>query len=82
MVVGGDGAQTAEYLSSLQGTLGSMAALPDTMVLAYHLSIWEVEAGESEVKGHPQLHMESEASWGHIRACLKKYDIGLGMNHR
>ena len=34
-------------------------------------STWEVEAGGSEVRGHPQLHSEFEASLGYIRASLK-----------
>lgn len=42
--------------------------------MAEHLhnsSILEVEAGESEVQGYPQLHSEFKVSQGYTKPCLK-----------
>lgn len=39
------------------------------MVHDYNFSIWEVEAGGPEVKGHPWLH---RLAWRYMRTCLKQ----------
>lgn len=33
---------------------------------------WKLEASGSEVEGHPQLHVEFEASMCYMKLCLKK----------
>lgn len=38
---------------------------------------WEVEAGGSEVQGHPWLHSEFEASLGYVRLCFKQTDFSV-----
>lgn len=41
------------------------------MAYVWNLSIWEVEAGESEVQDPPWLGNEFEASLDYLRLCLK-----------
>lgn len=45
---------------------------PSKVVHAYHLSTWAVEAGESEVQSHSQLHSRHKDSLRYSRACLYK----------
>lgn len=43
----------------------------EMVVHAYNPSTGKVEAGKSEVQGHPPPHSEFTASLGHIGPCLK-----------
>lgn len=45
---------------------------PGMVVHTYNLNTWEVESGESGVKGQVRLPNESETCHGSIRVCLKK----------
>lgn len=41
------------------------------MALTYNPSTWEVKTRGSGAQGQPQLPIESEASLGYLRPCLK-----------
>lgn len=53
---------------------------PELVVHSCNPIIREVEAGGSEVQGHPQLHSKSEASLGYKRLCLKKNTWNSDLN--
>ena len=52
------------------------SALHTPAVMAYGCNLREVEAGESEVQDHPQLHRETEASLDY-KPYLKKNNNAL-----
>lgn len=42
------------------------------VVHAYDMSTWEVETGESESQGYPQLQSQFEVSLGYMQLCWIK----------
>lgn len=65
---------SVECLPSTQEVLGSILGLykPGLQAPAWNSSIWEEEAGESEIRGLPQLLSEFEANLGYMRPCLNR----------
>lgn len=45
---------------------------PDMVAHACNYSIWEMEAGQSEIQGHSWLHGKFKANLGYLRPCLKQ----------
>lgn len=94
---GPEGAQFSwEFACLTRAKPESLSPGPQTAGMELHVckhSTWEVEAGESEVHGQPQLHRELEASLGYLtrvphslaqgsRACLSFPDCVWGFFSR
>jgi hypothetical protein len=43
----------------MENTEKYVSVMPGMVVHPYNLSIWEAEAGESQVKAQPELHSET-----------------------
>lgn len=50
-------------------------ACTNLWVYGSNLSLWEVEAEESRVQGHPWVHREFKVSLSYVRDYLKKSNL-------